>query len=75
MAKYHTTFTLQKRYKHFIANEWLYRTSLYLLRQNSGGPVRGHRRINMWWGTAIVHLMSLSPGGLSLRGVMTLTTQ
>ena len=47
----------------------------YSIRQDSGGPVRGHRRINICWGTAIVHLMSLSPGALSLRGVMTLTTR
>jgi hypothetical protein len=46
----------------------------YSIRQDSGGLVWGHRRINIWWGTAIVHLMSLSPGALSLRGVMTLTT-
>ena len=47
----------------------------YSIRQDSGEPVRGHRTINVWWGPAIVHLMSLSPGALSLRGVMTLTTQ
>jgi len=46
-----------------------------LIRQDSGGPVRGHRGINICWGTAIVHLMSLSPGALSLRGVMTVTTR